>query len=75
MRECRWARRETAVISPAGYAHRGRCVPALGTGDHGTDRDYENINQPMLDLARTARIIEVGEMLDQWVDQNAMASS
>jgi hypothetical protein len=33
-------------------------VPALGARDHHTYRDDQDIDQPMLDLARTSRILE-----------------
>jgi hypothetical protein len=34
--------------------------PTLRTGDDGTDRNHQNVDQPMLDLARTAGIVEFG---------------
>src|SRR5215212_5757397 len=42
----------------------GNIVPALGAGDHGADRDHQDVGQRVLDLA-TARIRNRPEMSHQ----------
>src|SRR5918993_2160200 len=39
-------------------------VPALGTGDHRTHSDHQDVGQPVLDLAAAARIPDCLEMAD-----------
>src|SRR3954469_25225017 len=43
-------------------------VPALGAGDHGADRDYQNVDQRMLDLASATRIHNRPKMSHQPLD-------
>src|SRR3954464_430918 len=45
----------------------GNVVPALGAGDHGADRDYQDVGQRVLDLA-AARIRNRPEMSHQPLD-------
>src|SRR3954468_23772903 len=45
----------------------GNVVPALGTGDHGADRDHQDVGQRVLDLA-AARIRNRPEMSHQPLD-------
>jgi hypothetical protein len=43
-------------------------VPALSTGDHGADRNHQNVDQAMLDFALAARILNNTEMPNQAFD-------
>jgi hypothetical protein len=39
-------------------AVEGDVIPALGARDHRTYRDDQDVDQPMLDLARAPRILK-----------------
>src|SRR3954466_15099735 len=54
--------------SPACYGHRARCP--LGARDHRTHRDHQDVDQPMLDLARTPRILKRRKVLDQLLNRH-----
>jgi hypothetical protein len=43
-------------------------VPALSTGDHGADRNHQNVNQAVLNLALAAGILDRTEMPNQALD-------
>ena len=51
-------------------AVEGDVLPTLSAGDHGADGDHQDIDQPVLDLARAAGIIQFREMLAQLSDQD-----
>lgn len=48
---------------------QGNVLPVLGTGDHRTDSNHQNIYLRVLNLVRTARIFQVGKPLNQLTDQ------
>ncbi len=48
---------------------QGNVLPVLGTGDHRTGGNHQNIHLPVLTLARTARILQVGKPLNQLTNQ------
>src|SRR4051794_10133232 len=54
--------------SPACYGHRARCP--LGARDHRTHRDHQDVDQPMLDLAGTPRILKRRKVLDQLLNRH-----
>src|SRR4051812_41257936 len=45
-------------------------VPALGTGDHSAHRDHQDIDQPMINLAGTPRILKRRKVLDQLLNRH-----
>src|SRR4051812_46313033 len=45
-------------------------VPALGTGDHSAHRDHQDIDQPMINLAGTPRILKRRNVLDQLLNRH-----
>src|SRR5215217_1833029 len=49
-------------------AVEGDVVPALGTGDHGADRNHQNVDQAVLDFALAARVLNTTEMPNQAFD-------
>src|SRR4051794_29100931 len=53
-------------------AVEGDVVPTLGTGDHGADRDHQDVGQAMLDLAAAAWIHDRPEMPNQPLDGHAL---
>jgi hypothetical protein len=44
-------------------------LSTFGAGEHGTNSHHQDSNQWVLDLARTAGIIQVSERLDPLSDQ------
>src|SRR5512134_3239980 len=56
-------------------AIEGDGLPPLGTGDHGTNGDHQDVNQSVLDFAGATRILEFREMLNQLVNQNGYLSA
>src|SRR5215210_1855842 len=45
-------------------------VTALGTGDHSAHRDHQDIDQPMINLAGTPRILKRRKVLDQLLNRH-----
>jgi hypothetical protein len=57
-----WQVQEGAQPRQLAAAVERDVVPALSTGDHGADRNHQNIGQAMLDFALAARILNNTEM-------------
>src|SRR3954452_19591261 len=56
-----WQGQEGLQPSPLAPPVELNVLPALGTGDHRANRDYQDVDQLMIDPARLARISKPGQ--------------
>ena len=60
-----WQLKEAAEPAAFAAAVKGDVLEALSLADHGADRDHQDIEQLVLDPPVTARVLDLGKLVDQ----------